>query len=174
VPLGDLGSSSLDTRGDSNRIPPEEWIKGKKVKYVLQGGKVMDLANKEEPPLISGMSIIEVPLERDEIMKCFYRGWDGAEKDVKEIKDSPGGVSSKRAQIMALMVEADLKVKVTPAENMEGHTFYAFICGYRMSLYFSLRKYPVLMLAAPTTGIQGKQLAEPNVVEEIESQSHPY
>lgn len=153
------------------RIEAKRVIKGERSVYAVCQGQVFDVANGEQPPMVSGMVIYHVPMDRKEIMRAVLWGWDEAAKEIKDIADSASEPVSKAAAISGLMQTAQRQCVY--ASDMDGHTRYAHDMGYRMGLRFELIKYPDIMVFMPTAGIQGGEERNLDAKTEIERNQQP-
>lgn len=153
------------------KIEAKRVIKGDRSVYAVCQGQVFDVANGEEPPLLAGMVVYHVPMDRKEIMRAVLWGWDEAAKEIKDIADSASEPISKAAAISGLMQSA--QKQCIYASDMDGHTRYAHDMGYRMGLRFELIKYPDIMVFLPTAGIQGGDERHVDLKTEIEKNQQP-
>lgn len=153
------------------KISAKRVIKGERSVYAVCQGQVFDVANGEEPPMLTGMAVYHVPMDRKEIMRAVLWGWDEAAKEIKDIADSASTSISKAAAISGLMQSA--QKQCIYASDMDGHTRYAHDVGYRMGLRFELIKYPDIMVFLPTAGIQGGDERHVDLKTEIEKNQQP-
>lgn len=163
----------IQTAPPQSALAKKDLIGGETMRYAVGGGTVYDLSNKKaRAPMITGMVGIEVPKDRDAIMKAFFWGWDEAKKEVEDIAKSGMQPAAMAKSVSGLLQGAS--TYLIYATDLEGYTRYIHDTGYKLGLNHTLLLHPEIMAHMPHAGVAGHPGKQLEVQDEMARAELPF